>query len=80
MAVNDSRSMNADFHQGTIDSTYIQLSPGWSNLANPPTERLTWPRYTHVEEWSDPPFFEAHVIQARQPVERKAVYGSDPRF
>ena len=40
MAVNDSRSMNEDFHQGSIDSTYIQLMPDRANAEVPPIERL----------------------------------------
>ena len=38
MAVNSSRSMNADFDQGTIDNTYIQLTPN-RGATREPTDR-----------------------------------------
>ena len=80
MAVNDSRSMNADFQQGTIDSTYIMLTPDRANVENPPIDRLRWPRYAQAERHMDPPHLEAHAQHAARPVERKTSYGTDPRF
>lgn len=49
MAVNESRSMNAELQQGLIDGRYIQLAPNWSVNANPPTERMEWPTYQRAE-------------------------------
>lgn len=80
MAVNDSRSMNMDFHQGSIDSTYIALAPDRGNPENPPLERLAWPRYEQAEQHKESPFFEGHLRRASMPVERKSRYGTDPRF
>lgn len=71
MAVNDSRSMIADFTQGQIDSTYMQLCPNRGNIENPPLERLDWPLYTQVEEHEDPPFTEAHLRRLPLPRERR---------
>jgi hypothetical protein len=80
MAVNDTRSMTADFHQGGMDETYIQLTPDRGNVENPPVDRLTWPRYERVEQHGDHGHFEALVRQSLRPIERKAAYGTDPRF
>jgi hypothetical protein len=71
MAVNDSRSMNQDFHQGIVDNTYIQLCPGRGNVEAPPISRLHWPQYNNVEKFVDPPFFEAHVRRSSMPIERR---------
>jgi len=71
MAANDSESMNMAFAQGTIDSTYIQLTPDRKNVENPPIERLTWPTYRQAEAHLDPPHLEAHLQHALRPVERK---------
>jgi len=80
MAVNDAESMNASFAQGSVDCTYISIAPNRKNVENPPTERLTWPRYQHAEEWIDPPHFEAHVRASARPTERKTANSVDPRF
>jgi len=80
MAVNDTRSMTADFHQGSVDSTYIQIAPDRANVENPPVERLTWPRYRQAEQHKESPFFEAHVRESLKPVEIKSSHGTDPRF
>jgi hypothetical protein len=80
MAVNDSRSMTADLHQGVVDSSYMQLTPNRANPENPPIERLTWPRYQNVERWCDSAFWEAKVRDSMRPIERKASYGTDSRF
>jgi hypothetical protein len=81
MAVNDSRSMNADMQQGTVDSTYISIAP--DRGGNPdviPVERLGQPQYRNAEKFCDPPHVEAHVQHALRPVERKTAFGTDPRF
>ena len=76
MAVNNSESMNAEFAQGTIDSTYIQLTPNRKNVENPPTDRLHWPIYGRAEEFADPPFLEAHIQHSlTRPVEHKVRRG-----
>ena len=80
MAVNDSRSMNGDFHAGSVDSTYISITPDRVNPENPPLERMDWPTYRQAERHAESPFFEAHVRRSVLPVERKASYGSDPLF
>jgi hypothetical protein len=71
MAVNDSESMNVAFAQGSVDNTYIQLTPGRKNVENPPTDRLTWPTYRQVDQHIDPPFIEAHMRRSVLPVEHK---------
>jgi hypothetical protein len=72
MAVNNSESMNMEFAQGSIDRTYIQLTPDRKNVENPPVERLAWPTYSQAEKHQDPPHLEAHIQHAvTRPVERK---------
>jgi hypothetical protein len=83
MAVNSSRSMVSDFHQGVIDNTYMQLTPDRGNVDNPPFERMTWPTYRQVERHEDPPFIEAHMDRAAFPRERRngdQDPSGDPRF
>lgn len=80
MAVNDSRSMNADFHQGGIDNTYIQLTPNRGNPENPPIERFSQPQYRQAEQHSESPFYESALRRTTLPVENKARYGSDQRL
>ena len=72
MAINSSESMNMGFAQGTIDNTYIALTPNRKNVENPPTERLSWPSYRGAEQYKDPPFIEAHMRRSVLPVEVKA--------
>jgi hypothetical protein len=80
MAVNNSRSMTQDFNEGTVDASYMHLTPDRVNVENPPVDRLSWPRYANVERWRDSPFLEANIQHAQRPIERKASYGTDPRF
>lgn len=80
MAVNQSRSMSAEFGMGTVDSTYISLSPDRGGVSGIPVERLSWPRYRLAGQFQDSPFSEATVARADMPVERKSRYGSDPRY
>ena len=77
MAVNDRESMNVEFAQGSVDRTYIQLTPDRKNVENPPVERLAWPTYRQAENHVDPPFLEAHLQHALRPVERKVRQGVD---
>ncbi len=85
MAVNDSRSMNADFHQGVIDRSYIQLCPDRGVVENPPVDRLAWPTYRAAERFIDNSHVEAAIVQATRPVEYLKTPpglepGSDPRY
>lgn len=80
MAVNDSRSMNADFDQGTIDRTYIQLTPDRENVECPPIERMSWPIYGQAEKHAESPFLEADLRKSLHPHEVKTTYGGDARF
>ena len=82
MAANDTNSMNAEFAQGAVDSTYIQLTPDRCNVENPPLDRLSWPTYRQAEQHVDHPFEEAHIRRAFHPVEYKtaSAHGSDPRY
>jgi hypothetical protein len=81
MAVNESRSMNAEFSQGSIDCTYIQLAPNRGGIVeHVPYDRLTWPRYQHAEEWQDGPFWQAHASRLGLPRENKVVNTGDPRY
>ncbi len=81
MAVNNSRSMNADFHQGVIDRSYIQLTPDRGVVENPPVDRLTWPTYRHAEMHIDNSHVEAALVQATRPVELlKGGDSGDPRY
>jgi hypothetical protein len=71
MAVNNSESMNMAFAQGSIDRTYIQLTPDRKNVEIRPVERLSWPTYAQAELHADPPFLEAHIQHSMRPVENK---------
>lgn len=75
MAVNDSESMNMSFALGSVDSTYVSLTPDRKNVENPPVDRLTWPTYGQAERHIDPPHLEAHLQHAMRPVERKVASG-----
>lgn len=84
MAVNDSRSMIAELHQGLIDNTYIQLTPNrGGNVENPPVARMTWPIYGQAEQHEDPPFIESHLRRSVLPRETRTGDqdpGGDPRY
>jgi hypothetical protein len=80
MGVNQSRSMTAEFNQGIVDETYIQLTPDRGNVENPPTERYTWPQYRNVDQWPESPFLEATVRHATRPREIKTSGDSDVRY
>lgn len=82
MAVNDFESMNVAFVQGTVDCTYICITPGRKNVENPPLDRLTWPTYGQAELHIDPPFLEAHLAAAARPFEHKTAASrlGDPRY
>jgi hypothetical protein len=79
---NQSRSMDAEFAQGTVDETYMQLTPDRGGVVeNPPYDRMTWPTYGQAERHIDPPFLEAHMRRAALPQEHKTTrsrlgYGS----
>lgn len=61
MAVNASRSMNAELEQGVVDGRYIQLHPQWQNAANPPTERMSWPTYQQAERHRESTMLPVHA-------------------
>jgi hypothetical protein len=76
MAKNESRSMGAEFAQGTVDETYIQLTPNRGGVVeNPPYDRMTWPTYGQAELHIDPPFTEAHMRRAALPQEHRTTRG-----
>jgi len=77
MAVNNSRSLNAEFHQGHIDRSYIQLTPDRGVVEHPPIERLSWPTYGQAERHMESPFIEAHISRAGLPVEYKTAGAGD---
>lgn len=62
MAITQNRNMNEELEQGLIDGRYMQLEPGWSNTANPPVERFSWPTYRQVERHRESTFM-PHVEQ-----------------
>lgn len=83
MAVNDTRSMNAEFSQGGVDNTYIQLTPNRGCVENPPLERIGQPQFRNVDRWIDHSHIEASFQHSLRPVEYKtgaAAAASDPRF
>ena len=80
MAVNDSESMNMAFVQGSVDCTYIQLTPNRKNVENPPFDRLSWLTYGQAERHLDPPHLEAHLQHAMRPIELKTRNTGDPRI
>lgn len=76
MAKNETRSMGAEFAQGTVDSTYIQLTPNRGGvIENPPLERLTWPSYNQCGLHAESPMMEAHMRRAGLPGEHKTARG-----
>jgi hypothetical protein len=81
MAVNESRSMNAEFHQGCIDESYIQLAPDRGGVPSVmPVEKLAWPTYRNAEKLVDHPFWESMVERLHLPRERKTSDSGDIRF
>jgi hypothetical protein len=80
MAKNEFESMGESFAQGSIDCTYIQLTPNRKMVENPPIDRLTWPRYENAERWPSDPFVEAHVNRLPLPREIKTTGDGDTRF
>lgn len=80
MAVNQSRSMTAEFAQGSVDQTYIQLAPNRGVVENAPVERFDWPQYRNVEKWPESPFLEGHVRRSGLPREIKTTGDGDSRF
>ena len=81
MAVNESRSMNGEFHQGCIDESYIQLMPDRGGVPSVvPVEKLAWPTYGQAEKLVDHPFWEAMVGRLHLPRERKTSDSGDIRF
>lgn len=80
MAVNQERSMSAEFHQGVIDESYITITPDRGGVVlTPPVERLTWPTYGQAEKHIDHPFVENVVSRAHLPRERKTADSPDWR-
>lgn len=79
MAVNQSRSMMADFHQGSIDRSYIELTPNRGQVENVPVERLAWPTYGHCGMYPSDPFAEAHMWRSQLPREIKTTGDGDTR-
>lgn len=81
MTVNNSRSMNAEFAQGHIDRSYIELTPNRGVVEHPPIERLSWPTYRQAEMHKESPFIEAHISRAGLPVEftTASAHDSDQR-
>ena len=72
MAVNQSRSMNQDFGPGTIDSSYISITPDRGGvLGSIPAERLMWPTYAQAERHQGDPFGPARAAKNARPVEIK---------
>lgn len=73
---NQTRSEGAEFAQGVVDNTYIQLTPNRGGVVeNPPYERMTWPSYAQAERHIDHPFLEAHLRRALLPQEHKTAAG-----
>jgi hypothetical protein len=81
MAVNDSRSMNADFHQGVLDRSYVQLTPDRGSVEHPPTERMSWPQYHAAEQHIDHSHVEGLISHSARPKEIPVRFGAgDPRY
>jgi hypothetical protein len=59
MAINQSRDMTTELHQGIIDGSYMSITPDWGGApVNPEWERMAWPTYQQVEQHRDDPFDE----------------------
>jgi hypothetical protein len=68
MAVNVSRSMNAELEQGLRDGKYMHLSPDWGVNSNPPIERMSWPTYKRVEQHTECDCYEEITPREAAPV------------
>jgi hypothetical protein len=63
MAVNQTRNMSAEFHQGVEENSYMQLTPNRGGvIEHPPYDRLTWPTYAQVLRHCNDPFEGARPI------------------
>ena len=81
MAVNETRSMNTDFAQGSIDNTYIQLDPNRGGVPSTgKDERLSWPTYGQAELHADPPFGESRMNRMLLPREHTVRHPGDARY
>jgi hypothetical protein len=70
---NETRSMSAEFTQGTTDETYISITPDRGGvIGSYPADRLTWPCYGQAERHISSPMLETHLRRAGLPTERKA--------
>ena len=56
MAVNRSRDMVSELHQGVIDNTYIQLAPNRGGSHPVEAEKMSWPTYARAEQKPEHPF------------------------
>jgi hypothetical protein len=57
MAVNNSRNMVDELHQGVVDGSYMHVAPDWGGSGvEPRWERLAWPTYQQVESHPEDPF------------------------
>lgn len=56
MAVNRSRDMVSELHQGVIDNTYIQLAPNRGGVHPVEAEKMSWPTYQRAEQRGEHPF------------------------
>jgi hypothetical protein len=66
--------MGAEFRQGSIDRTYIQVAPDRGGLVEMtwPIERATtwaWPQYRNVEVHGQDPFAVSRAHVAARPIE-----------
>lgn len=80
MAKNQTRSMDAEFAQGSVDETYIQLTPDRGGVVEwPPVDRLGWPTYRRCGQDRSSPFLEAEINRAHLPREIKTSGDGDTR-
>jgi hypothetical protein len=78
MATQD-RSMQAEFSQGIVDNSYIQLAPNrGGQIENYPIDRLSWPTYRQAELHKDDSMIEAMLTHLARPVERLTAHPGDP--
>lgn len=73
------RSMTAEFRQGCIDSSYIQLAPNVGGLVETAGRvdkaiNWAWPSYLNAEVHGRDPFDLARAHRLGQPVERFSHY------
>ena len=73
MAVNQTRNMTAELHQGIEENSYMQLTPNRGGvIEHVPYDRLTWPTYAQALKHANDPF------EGHRPIAHEVHTGGTP--